>query len=130
MNTALHIALGLILVTAAAQADQATWPAPADLPPHPEMPDPLVAQDGQRITTPAQWTPRREEMKRIIEHYFTGSIPPPPGNVRGEDLDTRKLANETANFRRVKLSFGPESKLGFEIAILTPAGAVEPLPTI
>lgn len=103
---------------------------PVDQLPHqPDMPDPLVGADGLRITTRAQWEKRRAEMRRIIEYYMLGTMPPPPGNVVGEDRKSKTLADGKVKYRLVKLSFGPESKLGFEIAIFTPTGA-GPFPTI
>ncbi len=68
-------------------------PAVKDLPVQAAMPDPLIGSDGKGITAPAQWQPRREEMKRIIEQYGLGHAPPPPGNVKGQELEASLLAD-------------------------------------
>lgn len=60
-----------------------TRPGVAALPTRPEMPDVLVTDGGQRVTTPSEWARRREEMKQTLAYYATGLMPPPPGNVRG-----------------------------------------------
>ncbi len=104
-------------------------PEVADLPVRKEMPDPLVMTNGQRVTTPAQWRQRREEMKQILEFYELGHTPPPPGNVSGHDLQARPVLDGAANFRLVHLQFGPGEKLGYDIAIFTPKGD-GPFPTI
>ena len=106
-----------------------TFPEVKDLPELKEMPDALTMLDGQKVTTVEQWRQRREEMKRILEFYELGHAPPPPGNVTGVDLQSRALLDGTMNFRLVHLKFGPEQKLGFDIAILTPTGD-GPFPTI
>ena len=61
-------------------------PGVGELPSRPALPDVLTFENGDRVTTAAQWTKRREEMKRILAYYATGLMPPAPGNVRGRDL--------------------------------------------
>ena len=101
-----------------------------DLPVRPDMPAVLVMADGTRVTTLKQWQKRREQMKDILEHYMLGHAPPPPGNVTGTDLQSRMLVNGTVKFRLVHLSFGPKRKLGFDVAIFSPAGGYGPFPVI
>jgi hypothetical protein len=62
-------------------------------------------------------------MQRVLEQYFTGHAPPPPGNVRGSVVESRDLAEGRVRYRRVLLSFGPLSQLRLEIGIFTPASA-------
>lgn len=107
--------------TGAQAADGKAMAAVSDLPVLAAMPDPLVGNDGQKITTVQQWKARREEMKRILEHYSLGHRPPPPGNVVGHELQSKRLLEGMADFRLVHLTFGPEEKLGFDIAIFVPA---------
>ena len=117
----------------------ALWPVPLsadvlpvkDLPVRVAMPDPLVANSGQKVTTAAQWNPRREEMKRILEDYEFGHAPPPPGNVKGHEVRSRLLLDGQVRFRLVHLTFGPGEKLGFDLCIFTPAKTNSPpFPTI
>src|SRR4051812_9476434 len=83
--------------------------------------DPLVMNDGTRVTTARQWSARRGEMKAILEKYLLGVAPPPPGNVRGQVIKSQMVLNGAAKFELVRLSFGLEGKLGFEAAIYLPA---------
>ncbi len=105
------------------------FPEVNDLPVRKEMPDVMTMNDGTRVETVGQWRQRREEMKQILEHYELGHAPPPPGNVTGQDIKSLTLLDGTAKYRLVHLKFGPEEKLGFDIAIFTPAKG-GPFPTI
>jgi hypothetical protein len=110
------VAIGLYLNATKAQSSNSdastkavtsAMPAANDLPVRKEMPDLITMNDGTKITTVAQWRLRREEMKRILEHYELGHAPPPPGNVSGLDLQSRRVLDGAAKFRLVHLKFGP-----------------------
>ena len=116
--------------TARAQNTPTTFPSVDSLPEIHDLPDPFVMNDGQRVTTPQQWQARRAEMRKMIEYYLTGTMPPPPGNVTGDVLDDRLLADDSIRFRRVKLIFGPGKKLSFEIGLFLPTTGAGPFPTV
>ena len=101
-----------------------------DLPVQPGMPDPLITGDGKNITTARQWEPHRAEMKRLIAHYAVGTMPPPPGNVRGREIQAQTVWDGRATFRLVHLSFGPGERLGFDVALFIPTVGKAPFPTI
>jgi hypothetical protein len=101
-----------------------------NLPVRPELPDVMGMLDGTKVTTPAQWRLRREEMKQILEFYELGHAPPPPGNVTGQVLQSRTVLNGAADFQLVHLKFGPEEKLGFDVAIFKPANGSATFPII
>ncbi len=124
--TAFCALMAVIPVTHAASDGM---PEVKDLPVHPEIPDVMTMADGTKVTTPGQWQVRRKEMKRILEYYELGHVPPPPGNVSGEDIQSRAVLDGAAKFRLVHLKFGPDEKLGFDVAIFTPAKG-GPFPTI
>ncbi len=96
-------------------------PGVDQLPIHKNIPDPLILNDGSRVTTADQWPKRREEIKRIIEYYDTGLAPPPPGNVRGEVVKSETKADGT-KYRLIHLTFGPDSSLFLNVGIYEPAG--------
>jgi hypothetical protein len=120
----------MITVVPTAKAAPETFPAVNDLPVRKEMPDTMTMDDGTKVATLAQWRARREEMKAILEHYELGHAPPPPGNVTGRDIKSAILLDGAVKYRLVHLKFGPEEKLGFDIAIFTPAKSAGPFPTI
>lgn len=95
-------------------------PGVGELPARPAMPDVLTMNDGTKVTTAAQWAKRREEMKRTLEYYAVGQMPPAPGNVQGTVLRTETVAGGTVLYRLVHLTFGPGAKLALDIGIFTP----------
>ena len=119
--------------TSRAALGRASRPAVKDLPLRAAMPDPLVADGGQRITTVDQWRQRREQMIQILEEYEYGHMPPPPGNVKGHEVASKPLMDGKVKYRLVHLTFGPEEKLGFDLGIFTPAETATvkgPFPTL
>jgi hypothetical protein len=106
-----------------------TFPDVKDLPVQTNLPDVMTMLDGSKVTTSVQWRARREEMKAILEHYELGHAPPPPGNISGQDIQSRTVLDDAVKYRLVHLKFGPDAKLGFDIAIFMPAKD-GPFPTI
>jgi hypothetical protein len=104
-------------------------PGVAALPAQAGLPDVLAMNDGTKVRTREQWQQRRAEIRRTLEYYATGAIPPPPGNVRGAEVKNETVLEGTVKYRLVHLTFGPESKLALDIGIFTPAGE-GPFPAI
>ena len=97
-----------------------TLPGVNELPARTAMPDVLVMNDGTRVTTTRQWQARRQEMRRILEYYAVGLMPPPPGNVKGREIRSELVLDGTVRYRLVHLTFGPKSRLGLDIGVFTP----------
>jgi hypothetical protein len=95
-------------------------PGVKDLPTRKELPDPMILNNGVRVTTTAQWLARRAEMRRILEYYAVGAMPPPPGNVKGIELTNELVLGGSVEYRLMHLTFGPESKLFLDVGIFTP----------
>jgi hypothetical protein len=92
-----------------------------ELPIRKEMPDVLTMNNGTKVTTLEQWKKRREEIRRTLEYYATGQIPPAPGNVRGVEVDSKTLSQGQVKYCLVHLTFGPEERLSLDIGIFTPS---------
>jgi (4-O-methyl)-D-glucuronate---lignin esterase len=97
-----------------------TLPGAKDLPVRVEMPDVMMMNSGDEVTTVAQWRRRREEMTRILAYYAVGRMPPHPGNVKGHELASQAVLDGSVKYRLVKLTFGPKRKLELAIGIFTP----------
>ncbi len=108
----------------------APLPGVYELPVRAGLPEVLTMNDGSHVTSTGQWLRRREEMKRILEYYAVGRIPPPPGNVRGAERLSLAPAGGKVKYRLVNLTFGPERKLNLHIGIFTPADRPGPFPAI
>jgi hypothetical protein len=100
------------------------------LPVHAAMPDVLTMNDGTKVTTAGQWQKRREEMKRILEYYAVGQMPPPPGNVTGREIQSQSVLDGKVKYRLVRLTFGPKQKLELNIGIFTPIDQKGPFPAV
>jgi hypothetical protein len=105
-------------------------PRPDELPASEALPDLLVSDDGRRIDSAAGWKARRSEWRAILEHYAVGHAPPPPEKVESRVLETATVLDGAATFRLVRLSFGPEMTLGFDVAVITPADESVPRPVV
>jgi hypothetical protein len=94
-------------------------PGVTDLPIRNELPDPMVMSDSSRVKTREQWQTRRAEIRRILEYYAVGAMPPAPGNVNGTVVTNEMVLDGGVKYRLVHLTFGPEEKLFLNIGIFT-----------
>jgi len=93
------------------------------LPSLPFLPDPLVIDEGGKnipVSTMEQWKQKREQMTRDAQHWITGTVPPPPGNVISEVVEEKKTGPLTE--RTILLKFGPEHKAQLHVNLLMPEG--------
>jgi hypothetical protein len=114
----------------AIETNAAPVPGIGDLPVRPDLPPVMETADGRAVSTVAQWARRRVEMKRLLEAYAVGSMPPPPGNVAGRELKQKLVADGSVRYKLIHLSFGPNASLGFDIALFAPAHLVGRVPAI
>jgi hypothetical protein len=98
-----------------------SMPGVNELPVRNDLPDPMVMNDGTRVTTPEQWAKRRTEMRRVLQYYAIGAMPPAPGNVKGTEITNETVLDGAVKYRLVRLTFGPGEKLSLHIGIFTPA---------
>jgi dienelactone hydrolase len=83
------------------------------------LPDPFKFQDGRMANMPADWPARRTEIRRLLEQYVIGRIPPKPAlgrivllsETRGTDTLTRV----------VRLEYGPGNKATTQVSVTMPA---------
>jgi hypothetical protein len=82
-------ALSALSALLALNATAADFPPPEKLPPVASFPDPLVMQDGTRVTTREQWlNGRAPELRALFQHYMYGARPQPravSGKILRED---------------------------------------------
>lgn len=108
------------------------FPAPAELPARPELPDALRRFDGSRIGSAEEWNRlARPELKSLFQHYMYGHFPPPPrrveAKVRHED---RNALGGTATLREVVLRFGPPEAPVINLLVVTPKQRAGQVPVI
>jgi hypothetical protein len=94
-----------------------------ELPSLPFLPDPLILDQGGRnipVETMSQWNAKREEIKKLAQHWITGTVPPPPGNLQAELLEEKNIGSLTE--RNVLLRFGQGNKAQLHVTLLIPPG--------
>lgn len=94
-----------------------------EMPSLPFLPDPLILDEGGKnipVENISQWNQKREEMKRLAQHWITGTVPPPPNNLQAEMLEERKLEHLTE--RILLLKFGPGHQAQLHVTLLIPPG--------
>jgi hypothetical protein len=131
-RTPLPALAGLVLLLAhgPTRAADAAFPEVSKMPPRPELPDPLVLFNGERVTTQKQWRElRRPELKALFEHYMYGVAPPAPEKVVGrvERADPRALGGR-ATLKEITVSFGPPAVPAIHLLLVLPNDRRGPAP--
>ena len=109
-------------ISVAADASTVTWPEPLQLPPHPDLPDPLIRFNGLPVRTQREWEKRRRpELKALFQHYMYGMLPPKPAHmdvtVGGEHAD---FLGGKATLKTMTLSFGDPAAPKLDLLLVTP----------
>lgn len=87
------------------------------------LPHPLILDEGRKNTpvkTLAQWQQKKAQLRKDLEYYIIGSIPPAPEKMESKILEEVK---EGEVIRRiVELSFGPGNQAKMTIELMIPPG--------
>ena len=100
------------------------------MPSLPFLPDPMIIDEGGQniqVKTYDQWIIKRQWLSEQTQHWITGTVPPPPGNLRAQLLEERRIGDFTE--QDILLKFGPEFKAQLHITLLIPPGK-GPFPVI
>ena len=120
----------VLLLACAALSAAEKFPPVADLPSHPELPDPLLMFDGQRVATAKQWyEQRRPELKALFQHYMYGYFPPAPERIEAvvQRVD-REFFGGKATKKEVTIKFGPKGTPSIELLLVIPNKRQAPAP--
>lgn len=94
------------------------------------LPDPLVMNCGQRVTTSEQWRERRAEIVELLLTHEYGHIPPAPGPATVVLRASTSALDGAAMLERLTLAMGPSNGLRIEAALYVPQGRPGPFPVI
>lgn len=104
--------------------------------PHPDLPDPLRFESGDRVTTADRWPARRAEILALFEREVYGRTPEDTPDVRWEVLSTTRGVNGDVPIvtkelvGRVDNSSYPALTVNIRASVSTPADATGPVPVI
>ncbi len=108
---------------------ESRFPEPDRLPSHPELPDPLVLFDGERVASKEQWIEkRRPELKALFQHYMYGYLPPPAKIEAKVEHEDAKAFGGKATLRDVTISFGPPGTPPIQLLLVVPNARKGPAP--
>lgn len=84
------VTASMLAVAAQPSVQAATCPAlpgslpeAGSLPAVSEFPDPFKYWDGTRLSSPADWSCRRAQLRELLQYYEYGHLPPAPTSVTG-----------------------------------------------
>ena len=105
--------------------------------PYPQLPNPLLLDDGKRVTTPAEWwSTRRPQIVELFDREIYGRAPAVTPKVTwtvtstehlsigGVEVTQKSLTGHTDN------SSYPLINVDLRLELTTPAGATGPVPVI
>lgn len=101
------------------EENQASAPNLDALPSVPYLPDPLKFANGKDVKK-EDWGKRKQELLKQFEEYVIGRYPPPPGNVRPANIQSRE--ENGALIDNVVLEFGPNRKAKLRMELIIPKG--------
>lgn len=107
------------------------FPDFAQLPARSLLPDPLLMQNGDRVTSERQWKDkRRPELKALFEHYMYGKMPPAPRGMKFEvkRIDTNYFGGK-ATIKEVTIKFKDTSAPSIHLMLVVPNNKKAPAPT-
>jgi hypothetical protein len=127
--TALLI-LSAVFIPARSIMAQPRFPEPDKLPSHPELPDPLVMFNGDRVTSKQQWIDRRcPELKALFQHYMYGRAPAAPKKIDATvEREDRRFFGGKATKREVTIAFGPPDVPKIHVLLVIPNDRKKPAP--
>lgn len=105
--------------------------------PYPKLPDPLVLNNGHKVTKPAQWwKQRRPEIVELFDREIYGRMPANTPAVKWEVTKTTSETNGDVPIivktlaGHVDNSIDPQITVDIQLTLTTPANANGPVPVI
>jgi len=101
------------------------------------LPDPLLCDDGTKVTTPDEWwDKRRPQIVEDFDRELYGRVPKNVPNVKWQVVETKeeKVGDILAITRRligqVDNSIYPQIKVEIQLTLTTPANTIGPVPVM
>ena len=126
------LSAALVLVTVVAMDGRAATNYDESKVPKYTLPDPLVTEDGKKVTSAEMWrTKRRPEILRLFQTHVYGRAPGRPEKMTFKVFDSgAKALGGVATRKQVTVFFtGAEDGPSMDILIYLPSAARKPVPT-
>lgn len=111
---------------------QPAFPDFDKLSPVKELPDPLTALDGTKITTKEQWEQKRKpELRELFQYYMYGYLPaaPKPDAIKATITRTdEKYFGGKATKKEINIAFGPPGCPTIDLLLIVPNQRSKPAP--
>lgn len=106
------------------------FPADASGAPAYRLPDPLVTNSGQKVTTAQQWkTTRRPEVLELFREHVYGRVPSTAYTKRFKVEEDRNAMNGNATLKQVAITIDSGGRsLTFHLSLFIPNKAPKPAP--
>ncbi len=104
--------------------------------PYPTLPDPLVMNNGKKVTTAAMWPARRAEIKEMFDREIYGRVPAVTPKVTWQVIKTVNEKNGDVPVitktivGHVDNSAYPAITVDIQLSLSTPANATGPVPVM
>jgi len=117
----------LVLVTTMAYG---AFPRVSKLPSQPDLPDPLVMLNGDRVRSKDDWlNKRRPELKALFQHYMYGNLPAAPAKIEAKvEREDRQAFDGKATLKEVTIAFGPPDCPKIHLLLVVPNARKKPAP--
>jgi hypothetical protein len=108
----------------------ADFPPVDKLPAKPELPDPLVMLNGDKVTTKEQWfDKRRPELKELFQHYMYGYFPPKPDKLAFTvEKDDKQALGGKATVKQISVKLGDPVVATWQMLLFVPNERKGPAP--
>jgi dienelactone hydrolase len=116
-STAITVCLILQSSSAAAEAV-----LPLDSYARADLPPLLEFLDGTPVRNLEDWADRKEEIRRLMCHYFIGTFPKSVPSIIDAEILEEHTEEDGSSRRRVKVTFSTENKVSFEMWLWIPPG--------
>jgi hypothetical protein len=105
-------------------------PKLADLPSIAELPDPLMMQNGDKVTSKDQWQSKRvPELKDLFQNYMYGYFPPKPEKIESKVLyENREALGGKAMMQEIEITVGPAEMPKIRLLLVVPNKRKGPAP--
>jgi hypothetical protein len=106
------------------------FPDVSQLPSRPELPDPLLMLNGERVTSKEQWfSKRRPELKDLFQYYMYGYAPGAPPRIESKlEREDRTAFGGKATLKEVTIALGSLEVPKIHLLLVVPNARKGPAP--